>query len=415
MKIAYLMQEGGPDIRQKPLNGPANHVRQIIRSLQGLGHEVRLLARYERQIWRSEDLDVLGRVDVPALEKNPRRLGESVIRGLQSRLHLPYLNWFDSIRFSRACLQELAGFDLYYERMGWMGYGAGLAARRAGVPLVLEANNGDHITELRMLGVAPRGLQLRLCLALMRATVGRAAHVVATGDGHRNRFIRQWGVPPEKVTVVENGSELASLLKREQLRSFQGPDGPARATRLVFLGAFEPWHGTDILLRATAMALAKGIALHLTLIGSGSRLAQVRTLIAELGLDAHVLLTGQLSADQFAPHLADADIGLSPYCGWMEFSGLKLFDYKAAGLAIITSGMGGQPATIQHGQTGWIVPPCDSDALCQAIAALASDPDLRIRLGRAARLEAERRHAWGHSAQMLEEIFGRVLTGFRTR
>jgi glycosyltransferase involved in cell wall biosynthesis len=112
---------------------------------------------------------------------------------------------------------------------------------------------------------------------------------------------------------------------------------------------------------------------------------------------------------QVADYLAQADIGVAPYCGWMEYSGLKLFDYKAAGLAIIASGQNGQPATIKHGTTGLIVPPCDEGSLCEAICQLAEDEELRLKMGKAARVEAEQIHGWDHTTALLEGEFNQIL------
>jgi glycosyltransferase involved in cell wall biosynthesis len=83
---------------------------------------------------------------------------------------------------------------------------------------------------------------------------------------------------------------------------------------------------------------------------------------------------------------------------------LKIFDYKAAGLACIASGEGDQPATLKHGTTGWIVPPCDEDALVEAIITLSGDQLLRKKMGQAARLEAERLHTWENTAAQLEKV-----------
>ena len=67
-----------------------------------------------------------------------------------------------------------------------------------------------------------------------------------------------------------------------------------------------------------------------------------------------------------------------------------MLDYKAAGLVTLTSGENGQPDIIRHGETGWIVPPCDEDALAQAIVALCANPQLRRKMGQNARIEAEK-------------------------
>jgi glycosyltransferase involved in cell wall biosynthesis len=409
VKIAYVMQDGGPDVRQKPLSGPANHVWQVFRELARMGHDMSLLARYDGQIRKSRDLRTFEAVAVPRFDEGVIRTLERLVRGTQARLHLPYANLFESYRFAEACCQEFVGHDLLYERMGWIGYGAGLAARRLKAPLVLEVNNGDLITELERLGVAPDGFQRLLAIDLMRRAVFRASHFVATGQGHRRRFIEAWGVEPERVSVVENGSELVHLLGREQLRAFHPDHTPNDDVRVVFVGAFEPWHGVLILIEALPRILASAPSVRLTLIGTGTQEAQIKERIHALDLDPYVELTGQVAIHQVAELLASADIGVAPYCGWMEYSGLKLFDYKAAALGIVASGENGQPDTLRHGDTALIVPPCDEIALGDAVVQLATNAELRRCLGRKARIEAEQYHSWQNTARQLDQILVMVV------
>ena len=401
------MQEGGPDVRKLPLTGPANHVLKIYKQLQSLGHDVRLLARYDKQIWLSDDLQTFTPITVKKSDMGLRRQIERGLRGIQSRLSIPYFNLFESLRFADACRQEMGDRELYYERMGWMGYGVGLAARQMQIPLVLEVNNGDFITELERLGVAPEGFQRWLAIRLMHAAVERADHVVATGDGHRQRFIEWWNVDPATVTTVENGSEIVEILNRDQLAAFC-EEVKAHVT-VVFVGAFEPWHGILILLSAMAKIVASDPNVRLILIGSGTLEEQVRQQILDLGLAENVILTGQLNISQVAKYLSASDIGVAPYCGWMEYSGLKLFDYKSAGLGIVATGKDDQPATLKQGETALIVPPCDGDALAESILKLVVDRNLRRKLGQNARIEAEMYHTWKHTTRQLENIFAKVV------
>lgn len=410
MKIGYLMQKGVRDVRTPPFSGPANHVREVIKELRNLGHQVRLLVHLDDRIWKSDDLAVFEPVSVRWMDHGPVRLLERVIRRGQYELQLPYLSLFESLRFALACCQELRGYDVLYERITWVGYGGGLAARWLKAPLVLE-ENGDQLAFMDSLGIAPQGLQRRLEVVLMHKAIKRASHVVATGDGWREHFTELWRVDRDKVITVENGTVLVELLRREQLRSFRANENQDQITTLACLGGFYPWHGVTILIRAFARAIAQGAQVRLLLIGSGPGENEARGLIKHLNIGDFVTFTGQLSAKEFALLLAEADIGVSPYCGRVEFSGLKLLDYKAAGLATIASGRNGQPAIIKHGQTGWIVPPCDEDALSEAIIQLSSDPELRKQMGRRARIEAENRHGWDHTAQQLEQLFTQLIAG----
>jgi glycosyltransferase involved in cell wall biosynthesis len=276
------------------------------------------------------------------------------------------------------------------------------------IPLVLEVN-GDHLPEFGMLGVEPKGMQRKLSIALMKRAAHRASHVVATGEGWRQSFIRRWNVPTEKVTVVENGSEIVKLLRREELRPFALHTDGEESAKLIYVGAFEPWHGLTILIKAVARVIAQGVRIELTLVGDGTESGNLKQAVRKWGIEKQVNFTGYLSAPQLARQLAVADIGVSPYCGRAEFSGLKLLDYKAAGLATIASGENGQPAVLTHGRTGWIVPPCDEVALSEAITLLATNSSLRKEIGRKARIDAEKYHSWQRTAEELLSIFKQVM------
>ncbi len=414
MQIGYLLQAGVPDVRPPVVSGPGKHVVHVIRGLIELGHRVRTIVVLDGRIWRSDDLLEFTPIRVDYIDRGPLRLLERLVRRIQGDLKLPYLSLFDSVRFARAACQELAGCDLLYERFGWMGYGGAIAAKALEVPHVLEVN-GDHLSEMEMLGVAPRGLQLRISSRVTGWAALRASRTVAAGAGWGRRHIERWGLAPETVSTVDNGSEFVEILQRSQLRAFRSDDGDCGPITIAYIGAFEPWSGLAVLMNALADVVSRGIDVRLVLAGNGSLSDSLKQLRNDLGLNGCVTFTGQLEPCRVASLLADSHIGVSPYCGRVEFSGLKLIDYKSAGLAIIASGQAGEPAVLDDGRTGWVVPPCDARALAEAIALLASNIELRNRLGRAARIEAERDHSWKITAAHLDALFQQTVSTQRGR
>ncbi|MCA9969265.1 MAG: hypothetical protein KC425_03570, partial [Anaerolineales bacterium] len=102
MKIGYLMQAGVPDMRVAPLSGPAVHVQQVCAELRRLGHDVRLVARFDDGIWLSDDLQQYRPAPATWLDSGLPRLLERVIRRVQATLRLPYAALFDSLRFAAA-------------------------------------------------------------------------------------------------------------------------------------------------------------------------------------------------------------------------------------------------------------------------------------------------------------------------
>lgn len=409
MKIGYLLQQE-EDIFTPPYNGPATHVREVVGALVELGHEVRVLVVVNGRITTSDHHFNPQPAPPTWLDRGLPRLVERLVRRVQYELQLPYAALFESVRFALAARALLTDCDILLERMSWVSYGGALAARWLNIPLVLE-NNGDHLADLEAKRMAPRGLQRRLSLWGMGWAVGQAAHVVVSGDGWRDQFLARWQTAPARTTTVENGTLLVDMLDRAALRAFGERDGGGgdTAVTLIYLGGFTPWQGVPVLLQALAQVGGQLPPLRLLLIGDGSGRAEAERLTADLGLTELVTFTGRLLPEAYAPLLAQADIGLAPYHNWPEYSGLKIFDYKAAGLAVIASGENGRPATLTHQKSGWIVPPGDVATLAQAIVQLVNDPALRRRLGQTARQEAENKHRWQHTAQRLAKLFECVM------
>lgn len=401
MNIGYLAQLS-PDIRTPPYDGPANHIRHVIQEWQSMGHQVHFIGGMEANYWHSSDLN-----NFLIIKNHQKNVVEKAVRKVQSLTHLPYLNYFESRRFASMVLDNISEMDCLYERTSWMSYGGWMAANKKGVPLILEYN-GDPLHDLKSKGQLPAGLQLTISKSLFRYNLEHAKLLIASGQGWKNNLINKWHIPPEKISVVENGTILINLLRREDLTNFQ-PNKLDSEVRIAYLGSFYPWHGTKIAINAFHELLKQGVKACLIMIGAGSDLEENKRYVDHLGLQDKVIFTGALPPEEYAKILANCEIGLSPYCGWIEYSGLKLFDYKAAGLAIIASGENGQPETIIHNKTGLIIPPCDEKALFEAMKFLAQNREFTSRLGQQARLEAESKHSWKHTAEKIISVINQVV------
>jgi starch synthase len=161
----------------------------------------------------------------------------------------------------------------------------------------------------------------------------------------------------------------------------------------VFTGRVRPWHGIETV--AVAWRLLGNAAPALVVAGEPG---EARAALEEVG----AALLGPIPHCQVPAVLAEADIGLAPYARDAPdyFSPLKLYEYMAAGLAVVA---GELPATRELAREGHalIVPRGDPEALAAAVAGLAVDPGRRERMGRAARGLVARRHTWRHRARQV--------------
>jgi glycosyltransferase involved in cell wall biosynthesis len=107
------------------------------------------------------------------------------------------------------------------------------------------------------------------------------------------------------------------------------------------------------------------------------------------------------------------DVAVAPYPNQPRFyfSPMKVFEYMAAGRAVVASRIGQLAGLIEDGGTGVLCPPGDPVALAAALERLRSDPALRARLGRAARAAVLRDHSWEAVARRILQLAGAAEVG----
>ena len=154
-------------------------------------------------------------------------------------------------------------------------------------------------------------------------------------------------------------------------------------------------------------ALAGVSGAHLALVGGPDDQAErLRGRWERLGLPpGRFLYVGALPADAVPGCLRAFDVCAMPLPATPHFanyaSPLKLFEYMAAGRAIVASDMPGWADVVKHDETALLLPPGDAQAWTDAINRLRDDGSLRRRLGAAARERAMTRYSWDARAKRI--------------
>jgi len=143
---------------------------------------------------------------------------------------------------------------------------------------------------------------------------------------------------------------------------------------------------------------------RLLLVGDGSVRPRVEERIAALGLSGKARLLGFRSDVPEILHACDVLVLNSRY----EGLGLAVMEAMAAGLPVVATQVGGIPELVQPGVTGRLVAPADSAGLATALADLLADPDLRKRMGEAARRRADS-FSIGEMTRRYEATYRRLL------
>lgn len=171
--------------------------------------------------------------------------------------------------------------------------------------------------------------------------------------------------------------------------------------RLVSIGRFVEQKGQMTLIRALARAPA---GLHLTLVGDGPMRGALEQAIAAAGPGAQVTLTGWLDQAGVRDRIAAADALVMP--SFAEGLPMVIMEAMAMARPVIATQIAGIPELVLPGQTGWLVPAGDEEALAKAIAELAATPrPVRAEIGLAGRARALDRHDIDAQARRLAAHF----------
>jgi glycosyltransferase involved in cell wall biosynthesis len=301
------------------------------------------------------------------------------------------------------------GVDVVYTR------DLGLAALLARVPasrrprLVYESH-----------GIAP------VVSAAMPALLGPAAPAPSSRKIARldRREALVWARADAYVTITRTLADDLAERYGSRERVFVVPDGatpaaldshshePSARLCAAYSGHLYPWKGVDVFLQA----LAETSEVDGLIIGGHpgeTDLARVNALALSLNLGTRLRVTGLVRPPDVAAALSAADIFVLPNTATAiserYTSPLKLFEYLAAGRAIIASDLPALREVLTHDVTAWLVPPGDAAALAGALGTLARDSARRQRFGEAARaLSAE--YTWDRRAERLEEAFAAALS-----
>jgi glycosyltransferase involved in cell wall biosynthesis len=185
---------------------------------------------------------------------------------------------------------------------------------------------------------------------------------------------------------------------------------PPDAFVVGVVGRLQPWKRQDTVIRTTRELRLQGIPACALIVGgeafglSPGYGEDLRRLVQELGLEAHVKFTGQVADARPYYAVMDACVNASD----AEPFGITVLEAMAVGVPVVARRRGGPSEIIDDERTGLLA----DDDLTGALARLAHDHELRTRLGEAGRGEVEERFTAKGAAQSLaRELRNTAATG----
>jgi N-acetyl-alpha-D-glucosaminyl L-malate synthase BshA len=247
-----------------------------------------------------------------------------------------------------------------------------------------------HGTDITLVGQDPS------FLPITRFSISRSDGVTVPSRALRESTYEELGV--ERSVPIE---VIPNFVDTELFRPAEG----SRPPMLLHSSNFRPVKRVGDVVEIFA-AVRRQMPCSLVLIGDGPERPRIEQRVRELGLQADVRFLGeQLNVVEA---LQGAKVFLLP--SEQESFGLAALEALSCGVPVVASRVGGVPEVVMDGETGFLHPLGDVEAMAASASRLLRDAALQQRMSEAARASAEARWPREPTVSLYEQYYRRVLT-----
>ncbi|MGH6716989.1 MAG: glycosyltransferase family 4 protein [Bradyrhizobium sp.] len=348
------------------MGGIETHIHEVGPRLVAHGHSVEVLTT---DPWRTLPVEEeVGAMRVRRVPAWPKGLDLYVAPAVHAEVRRG--DW-DVVHFQ--------GYNTFVAPIGM------IAAIQCGIPFVLTFHSGGHSSRLRN---AIRPVQH----ALLRPLVARAARLIGVSEFEADFFSATMGVPRERFIVVPNGAEMPAA----------SPGVEVDPHLVVSVGRLERYKGHHRVIAALPELIRRVPDARLRVVGTGPYEAELRRLVAALGLDDRVTIAAIPGSERQGMADLVASAGL-----------VVLFsEYEAHPVAIVEAVSLRRPVLVSD--TSGLRELADK-GLCRAVACDATSQEMAGAMAEEISIRRKLPDVvlpdWEACAQALSEVYRDVLAG----
>ncbi|MFO1008260.1 MAG: GT4 family glycosyltransferase PelF [Planctomycetaceae bacterium] len=306
-----------------------------------------------------------------------RQMGFSV-----ESVDLPQRGKLAALRSLRNILQR-DRVDIVHTHNTYAHFYGTVAASWAGVPYVINSQHGR--------GCGPRAKDK----LLFRLANLKAARVVGVSEDAAALCRGEDPWAAGKTQVIWNGIDTSRFVYR----------GPAAAPVAISVARLSPEKDFPTLLQAVSLVVRDVPDFKLMMIGNGAERAKLEALAGSLGITSNVDFLGERKD---VPELL-AQAGFFVSSSKSEGISLTILEAMAVGLPVVTTRVGGNPEIVLEGETGYLVPDQNPEALAAAMLKMLSQREVWPAMGERGRQRVEQQFEIRTMIRQYEELYTEVL------
>ena len=249
-----------------------------------------------------------------------------------------------------------------------------------------------------------------------RRLMRESDRVIAECPQDRQDMLELYDADPGRIDVIPCGfdpEEIAPIDRRIARERLGWPQGEFIVLQL---GRMVPRKGVENVIRAMAELERRRVKAQLCVVGGSTDLpdpvatpeiGRLMAIAEALGVSDRVRFIGRRGRDELPVHYAACDVFVTT--PWYEPFGITPVEAMACARPVIGSDVGGIKATVVDGETGFLVPPEDPQALADRLAELRKKPALARHMGEAGYARARRSYTWRRVVRSLTASYARVI------
>ncbi len=252
--------------------------------------------------------------------------------------------------------------------------------------------------------------------AIEQRLMRESDRVIAECPQDRHDMLELYDAEAERIDVIPCGFDPEEFAPMDREAARAGLGLAKGEFTVLQLGRMVPRKGVDNVIRAIAALKRRRVRATLCVVGGGTEVPDPRATpeigrlvaIAEAeGVAERVRFLGRRGREALPAYYAACDVFVTT--PWYEPFGITPLEAMACARPVVGSNVGGIKSTVVDGETGFLVPPNDPQALADKLALLHRRPALAREMGAAGYSRAKRSFTWRRVARSLVDCYQRAL------
>ncbi|RVT97314.1 glycosyltransferase family 1 protein [Mucilaginibacter limnophilus] len=401
-RIAFISEHASPlaDLGGVDTGGQNVYVAQLAKHLAKLGYEVDVFTRREDALV-PEVVEWVPGVRVVHVKAGP---AEVVIK----ENILPYMREFKN-NMIKFIVNEGIHYSLVHANFFMSALVAMGIKKELEIPFVVTFHALGHVRRIHQ---AEKDKFPEERLKIEEMAVQQADYIIAECPQDKEDLIEYYNAPEDKITIVPCGFSSNEFypMDKEVARRVAGL--PQGEHIILQLGRMVPRKGVDNVIAAMGKMKKAKKPVKLVIVGGECEeleeetcpeYARLLNIVRENNLIDSVIFAGRKNRQQLKYYYASSDVFITT--PWYEPFGITPLEAMACGTPVIGANVGGIKYSVADGETGWLVPPKDPEALANKLNEVIDDGALLYKAGENALKRVNEHFTWANVASQIDSLY----------